>query len=209
MSEARDEILRRVRAAQGAPPDSIPDELPPRPTRDRASVVGQFAEITADYQAVVERCAADEIGARVAAALSSHDARTVVVPAGLDTAWISEAPGEHVADDDLSAEALNTIDAVVSGAVVAIADTGTIVLDHGDGQGRRALTLIPDLHVCVVRESQIHADVPTGVRALRPSVDAGMALTWISGPSATSDIELDRVEGVHGPRNLHVVIAAD
>jgi L-lactate dehydrogenase complex protein LldG len=91
---------------------------------------------------------------------------------------------------------------------VAIAETGTIVLDHTPDQGRRALTLVPDVHVCVVRESQVIADVPGAIRLLRPAIEAHRALTWISGPSATSDIELNRIEGVHGPRHLHVIVVS-
>lgn len=104
---------------------------------------------------------------------------------------------------------LDAIESVVTTCAAAIAETGTIVLDHTAGQGRRALTLVPDLHVCLVRADQIHADVPAAVSALRASVEAGHPLTWISGPSATSDIELDRVEGVHGPRRLHVIVTTD
>jgi L-lactate dehydrogenase complex protein LldG len=109
-----------------------------------------------------------------------------------------------VLDTDLSATALDELDAVVTAATVGIAETGTIVLTHAPGEGRRAISLVPDLHVCVVLESQVVAGVEDAVSAL---TGTGVT-TWISGPSATSDIELERVEGVHGPRRLHVVLVA-
>jgi L-lactate dehydrogenase complex protein LldG len=156
--------------------------------------VDLFAERVADYRAVVERCGADEVAARVAAVV---EGLRVVVPDGLGF----DVPG-GLPDTGLSAAELDAVDAVVTTATVGIAETGTIVLDHGPGQGRRALTLVPDVHVCVVRADQVVADVPDAVRRLDPA----RPLTWISGPSATSDIELDRVEGVHGPRTLHVLV---
>ncbi|MGA8246571.1 MAG: LUD domain-containing protein, partial [Nocardioides sp.] len=121
----------------------------------------------------------------------------VVVPAGLAL----DVPGA-VPDVGLSAAELDALDAVVTRARLGIAETGTVVLDHGPGQGRRAITLVPDRHVCIVDAAQVVADVPDAFDLL----DATRPLTWISGPSATSDIELDRVEGVHGPRSLHVIV---
>ena len=156
-----------------------------------------FVERVADYRAVVEQCAQDELAEVVAAAVSGL---SVVVPHGLGF----EVPGA-VVDDGLTSAQLDEIDAVVTEARVGIAETGTIVLDHGAGQGRRVITLVPDRHVCVVRQDQVVSDVPEAVTLLDP----GRPQTWISGPSATSDIELDRVEGVHGPRNLHVIVVHD
>ena len=193
---AREEILGRVRAAlAGVEPVEYAD-LPAAPrVRPVADLVGLFAERVEDYRAVVVRCSPADLEATVAAALPPG--ATVVVPAGLGLG----VPGALV-DQGLSAAELDTVDAVVTEAAVGIAETGTIVLDHGPGQGRRALTLVPDLHVCIVRAEQVVPDVPDALALLDPA----RPLTWISGPSATSDIELSRVEGVHGPRRLHVVI---
>ncbi|GAB2870430.1 LutC/YkgG family protein [Nocardioides pacificus] len=197
MSSAREEILGRVRDALGDVERF--GEVPPVPrtARDGVDVMELFAERVADYRAVVERCGVDEVAARVAAALPAGAA--VVVPGGLDLA----VPGA-VVDVDFSAAELDAFDAVVTRASVGIAETGTIVLDHGPGQGRRAISLVPDIHVCIVAADQVVADVPDAMGLLDPL----SALTWISGPSATSDIELDRVEGVHGPRTLHVIIVS-
>jgi len=193
---ARDDILESVRRALAAADTA---EVPvPRGYRSRpqpSDVAGLFADRVADYRAVVERCTPDEVGERIVAALGP--AARVLVPDGLP--W--PVPGA-IADSGLSAAELDDFDAVVTGATLGIAETGTIVLTHGPGQGRRALTLVPDLHVCVVRAGDVVADVPAALRLLDPELPQ----TWISGPSATSDIELNRVEGVHGPRSLHVVL---
>jgi hypothetical protein len=190
---ARDEVLGRVRAALSGVSPVV--EIPPAPRApDRGDLVALFIERVEDYRAVVTRCSADEVMQIVAGVLGS--ARTVVPPGlGLDL------PGA-VVDEGFSAAELDDFDAVVTRARVGIAETGTIVLDHQPDQGRRAISLVPDLHVCVVDVGQVVADVPDAIALLDPS----RPLTWISGPSATSDIELDRVEGVHGPRTLHVVL---
>lgn len=191
---ARDEILGRVRAAiadsPGVPVAAVPRREPPS-----GDVVALFCERVADYRAEVERCSFAGLGERIRAALDG--ASVVVVPPDLDL----EVPGA-VIDTGLTSAELDAVDAVVTRARLAVAETGTVVLDHGAGQGRRAITLVPDHHVCVVEASQVVADVPDAFELL----DGSRPLTWISGPSATSDIELDRVEGVHGPRRLHVLV---
>ncbi|WP_191278608.1 LutC/YkgG family protein [Nocardioides flavus (ex Wang et al. 2016)] len=190
---ARDDILRRVREAlDGVSPAVAVPSAPRAP--GRGDLADLFAERVADYRAIVTRCAAEEVERVVRDVLGP--ARAVVPPSlGLDV------PGA-VVDEGLTADELDVCDAVVTRARVGIAETGTIVLDHTDDQGRRAISLVPDLHVCVVDESQVVADVPDAIALLDPA----RPLTWVSGPSATSDIELDRVEGVHGPRTLHVVL---
>jgi len=190
---ARDEILAKVRAAlDGVEPAYA---VPPAPrTPDRGDLVALFVERVEDYRAVVTRCSAGDLAAEVTRVLAGA---SVVVPGGLAL----DLPGA-VVDDGHSAAELDRIDAVVTRARVGIAETGTIVLDHEPDQGRRAISLVPDRHVCIVEAAQVVADVPDAIGLLNPS----RPLTWISGPSATSDIELDRVEGVHGPRTLHVVL---
>ena len=204
---ARDDVLAAVRSALGpgrerhlmedGASSRAPSTSPPVDVREdeRESMLDRFAERVADYRATVTRCAATELEATVRSALDG--ASTAVVPAGLGI----DLPGS-VLDDGLTSDDLDAADAVVTEAAVGIAETGTVVLDHGPGQGRRVITLLPDLHVCVVHEEQVVPDVPDALARLDPL----RAQTWISGPSATSDIELSRVEGVHGPRRLHVIL---
>lgn len=205
---SRDRILGRIR---GALADVDPDrsaDTAPRDYRSQAfdDVVGRFCEVVADYQATVHRT--DDPAGVIATILAAEGAVRLVIPSDLDVDLVSrvDAAVEVVRDGGdgavLSSRDLDTMHAVVTTARVGIAATGTIVLDHGRGQGRRALTLVPDLHVCVVDEAQVVADVPDAVAQLDPR----RPQTWISGPSATSDIELSRVEGVHGPRRLHVIV---
>jgi L-lactate dehydrogenase complex protein LldG len=192
---ARDDILSRVRRAlDGVDPTAPPVPRGYRDSRPGGDLVALFAERVEDYRATVTRCTVAEVEAAIANAL---EGRSAVVPAGLP--WT--VPSSTV-DEAHSAAELDTFEAVVTGASVGIATTGTIVLDHGPDQGRRAISLVPDLHVCVVAAAQIVADVPDAVARLDPL----RPQTWISGPSATSDIELDRVEGVHGPRTLLVIV---
>ena len=200
----RDDVLGRVRQALADVPRDEPDSVPraPVPGQQVDDLVGFFAGRVADYQANVVRCEADAVASVVAGLLA--DRGRVVVPDGVPRVLLPA--GLDVIRDDpaalLPSDVLDGLDAVITTCALGIATTGTIVLDHGPGQGRRALTLVPDVHICVVRADQIVADVPDAIARLDPT----RAQTWISGPSATSDIELSRVEGVHGPRTLHVIV---
>lgn len=201
MSAARETILRRVRDAVGPSPAAPPT---PRDYRTDAGlhgaeVVERFADRVDDYRATVHRT--DVVGLPHLLAEVLGHAGQVGVPAGLPEEWLGALPVRRD-DGSLNTADLDALDVVVTGCAVAIAETGTIVLDGSDDQGRRALTLVPDHHVCVVLEDRIVGSVPEGLARIEPT----RPLTLISGPSATSDIELDRVEGVHGPRRLDVVI---
>ena len=209
--DSRAVVLERVRAALTASVDAEPD-APPEPaayrtTDDRSheEIVAVFAERVAEYRATVDRITEAELPARVAALCEEHGARRLGVPAGLPAAWRPDGV-ELIEDDGLSPHDLDELDGALTGCAAGIAETGSFVLDGGPGQGRRALTLVPDLHICVVREEQIVGLVPEAVAKLEPAVREGRPLTFVSGPSATSDIELDRVEGVHGPRTLLVLM---
>jgi L-lactate dehydrogenase complex protein LldG len=199
---ARDEILRRLRDALGPNPVAPPiprdyrtgDDLP------AAARLDVFVDRLLDYKAEVTRCTPAQVGKAVAGALSG--AARLVTPTDVPAPWLADYPGVTVADHDLTVADLDTADAVLTGCAVAIAETGTIVLDAGVAQGRRALSLVPDCHVCVVTADQVVGTVPAGLARLTGT----RPLTFVSGPSATSDIELNRVEGVHGPRRLHIVL---
>lgn len=212
---ARDEILRRVRRATADVAEVDPAaDTPvdwvygrPLPTAD---VLADFVDKVSDYGATVDRCTVSGLADAVVAALTRLGARSVVLPAGTPDEWADACAAEGLAvrvdDPTLSHEELDAVDAVVTTAAVAMADSGTIALDHSAGQGRRALTLLPDRHVCVVRAHQVVSDVPEGIARLAPALRDRRPVTWLSGGSATSDIELSRVEGVHGPRRLAVIL---
>jgi L-lactate dehydrogenase complex protein LldG len=212
--EARADILRRIRAALGdAAAPEVPRKYRTSDERPRDEIVTLFAERVAEYRATVHRVGEAEVGATVQRIAEEEGARRLGIPEDLATEWRPK-PGDGAAalqlveDAELSVQELDGLDGALTGCAVAIAETGTFVLDGGVGQGRRALSLVPDLHLCVVREDQVVGLVPEAVGKLEDAVRAGRPLTFVSGPSATSDIELDRVEGVHGPRVLHVVVVA-
>ncbi|TDD31346.1 hypothetical protein E1287_26715 [Actinomadura sp. KC06] len=211
---SRAEVLRRVREALGGdrgtrPP--VPRRYPRRLTEDeagnRADVLALFTERVADNRASVRHVSADELGTAVAAALWGREAKQIVVPADLPFGWLAELDGVRALADTpaVDVDTLAAVDGVVTGCAAAIALTGTVVLDGGRAQGRRALTAVPGYHLCVVHADQIVGTVPEAVERLDPA----RPLTWISGPSATHGIEMVRVEGVHGPRHLEVLVVED
>ncbi|MDX6353477.1 MAG: L-lactate dehydrogenase complex protein LldG [Streptomyces sp.] len=217
----RDEVLRRVRNALGNRDAGNPGGTPADPAAEEAALPRDYlsvhaertpyesadllAEYLADYRAKVHRTGEAGLAGTVARLLAEHGTRRAVVPAGLPESWLAEVADVELvsAEAGLTAAELDAVDSVVTGCALAIVETGTIVLDGSPDQGQRRITLVPDHHVCVVRApEQVVDSVPQAL----PRLDPRRPLTWISGPSATSDIELDRVEGVHGPRTLDVII---
>jgi L-lactate dehydrogenase complex protein LldG len=214
---AREEIIGRVRQALAgaAAPDPVERSYratasQPAGSGERARLLGLLTERLTDYRATVHHVSAGEaveaaIASRIARIAADHHGpaseppRLVIAP-DFPLKW--RAGWLAVEDDNLSAAELDRLDGAVTTCRVAIAETGTLVLDGGPGQGRRAITLVPDLHVCLVMANQVVESVPAALSRLDPQ----LPLTFVSGPSATSDIELQRVEGVHGPRTLHVVL---
>jgi L-lactate dehydrogenase complex protein LldG len=202
---AREEVLARIRAA--VPPVAAGSEPESVSYRERGqlatpALLDLLADRLTDYRAAVRWATMATLSETIAVALAERGARRLVVPPGLDLPlpdWV-----EVTIDDGLSASELDSLDGVITRAAVAIAETGTIILDGSAGQGRRAISLLPDYHLCIVEAGQVVELVPTAVATLTDS--AARPLTWISGPSATSDIELERVEGVHGPRTLEVIL---
>jgi L-lactate dehydrogenase complex protein LldG len=202
VSGARDDVLARVRAALAdVPRDEDPFapayESPPAAAGDPVQL---FVDRVSDYRATVRE--AGEVALAVERVCAEHDAWRLGIPPGLPHEWRPEGV-ELVTDDGLTARELDALDGALTGCALAIAETGTIVLDGGERSGRRALTLVPDLYLCVVERARVVSTVPEAFRALE---GARGPFTLVSGPSATSDIELDRVEGVHGPRRLEVLL---
>ncbi len=205
MADSRTDILARIDAALAGRPKPAPVPREYRRDRDIADLVGLAAERIADYRATVHRVPAGELVTTIAGVLRERGPATMVAPAGVPQAWRSAGVAWLVdrPSQPLTVPELDGSGGVLTGCALVIAETGTIVLDAGPDQGRRALTLVPDYHLCVVRADQIVGTVPEAIARLDPR----RPITFVSGPSATSDIEFDRVEGVHGPRTLDVVIA--
>ena len=210
---SREEILRRIRAATAditSPPD-IPRRYQPAGSpagRTDDGLADRFAERAGDYRATVRRCRAADAAQVIADAVTARAARRIGVPQGFPAEWSALLPDPVPDEPPLDVAALDSLDGVVTTCAVAIAETGTIVLDGGLRSGRRAITLVPDHHICVVEAEQVVMLVPEAfARVEQAVIDRRAPVTLISGPSATSDIELNRVEGVHGPRTLVVVLA--
>ena len=204
---ARETVLRRIH-------DALADAPSPRPIPREyettlalgTDVVELFRDRVSDYRATVHHATSETLPSVISGVVADRGARRLAVPAGIPGAWLDASDVDRIADDPpLSWSDLDAIDGVITDCAVAIAETGTIVLDGGPAQGRRALSLLPDLHICIVVVGRIVGSVSEALARLDPT----RPLTWISGPSATSDIELQRVEGVHGPRQLDVIIVTD
>jgi L-lactate dehydrogenase complex protein LldG len=196
---ARDEILSRIRAALADRPTTPPIPREYRLAGTLPVDLELFAERVADYRATVYRVVSGDVASAIATVVGD---RRVVVPDGFPAEWLP--PNLNAAREPLTTMDLDHADGTISTCALAIADTGTVVLDAGPGQGRRALSLVPDYLLVVVCSEQVRAGVPDAIAELDPT----RPLTWISGPSATSDIELNRVEGVHGPRTLDIVLVS-
>jgi L-lactate dehydrogenase complex protein LldG len=211
-NSTRAEVLRRIRTAKGgvasaeaarAGWSAIERGYRREATRPREAVLELLADRLRDYDTRVVRAGHAEVATRAAGMLGERKVRRMVVPPGLAAEWL---PGgvEFVVDEGLPAAELDGVDGVMTGATLAIAETGTVVLQNVPGQGRRAVTLVPDYHLCVVRVEDVVETVPEAMGRLQAT--AGVATTFVSGPSATADIEMTRIKGVHGPRFLDVIL---
>jgi L-lactate dehydrogenase complex protein LldG len=217
MNSAKEEILARIqRALVGVAPRTPEDrrreyerlarDYRQTGTLDAAARLDLFEDRLHDYNAVVYRCSGSQIAATVAAALSARGKHGLVVPAGVPASWLP-AGFTFLQDESLTYQDLDRCEGVLTGCAAAVAFTGTILLKNGPGEARRALTLIPDYHLCVVHGDQVVETVPEGIRRVEDFRTS--PLTTVSGPSATSDIEMTRVKGVHGPRTLDVVLVTE
>lgn len=211
-NSARTEVLRRIRAAKGgvasadmarAGWNAVTRRYRRAATRSREAVLELLVDRLQDYDARVVHAAQVDVPTAAAGMLKERKAMRMVIPHGLAAEWLP-AGIEFVVDDELPAAELDRVDGVMTGATLAIAETGTVVLQHVAGQGRRAVTLVPDYHLCVVRVEDVVETVPEAIGRLQAT--AALATTFVSGPSATADIEMTRIKGVHGPRFLDVIL---
>lgn len=211
-------MLRRIHAAIGAAPadavaidaewKAVPRDYRRAASLEREAILELLEDRLRDYDATVVRAKAGEVDEEIGRILAERGKRRVVVPAGLAEALGEALPAgfEFVVDEGFTPGELDSFEGVVTASTVAIAETGTIVLQNVPGQGRRAPTLVPDYHLCVVRAADVVETVPEAIARLQAT--AALATTFISGPSATADIEMTRIKGVHGPRFLDVILVA-
>lgn len=219
MSDAKSEMLLTIRKALAEVPDSeTPDDVElkrnylQKGTMDQPEIVDLFAERVGEYKATVQRVKVSDLKKVIKNSCKIENVKKLVIPEGFDKELlpVDLDPLFDDRDSPLTHHVLDQSDGVITTCAHAVAQTGTIILDAGEGQGRRALTLVPDYHLCIVREDQIVELIPEGFSTVESSVKKeGRPITFISGPSATSDIELSRVEGVHGPRRLEVLIVVE
>jgi L-lactate dehydrogenase complex protein LldG len=215
---SREEVLRRIRAAIADTPagdaasirkewESLPRSYKRTASLDHEAILEMLEDRLRDYDAEVVRAQAGEVGAAISRMLAERGKRRLVIPAGLAEAIGESLPEgfEFVVDEAMTAAGLDGFEGVLTASTLAIAETGTIVLQNVPGQGRRAPTLVPDYHLCVVRAADVVETVPEAIARLQPT--AGLATTFVSGPSATADIEMTRIKGVHGPRFLDVILS--
>jgi L-lactate dehydrogenase complex protein LldG len=209
---ARDEILRRVRAATGGAStteaathgwSAVPRRYRRNGLLQREAVAELFTHRLEDYDATVTQCSPAQVAQSVAKRLTAQGKHRLLVPEGLLAEWLP-ADFEFVVDHGFAAKTLDGFEGILTGSSVAIAQTGTVVLRNVPGQGRRAATLVPDYHLCLIRLEDIVETVPEAIDRIRNSAES--ATTFVSGPSATADIEMTRIKGVHGPRILDVIL---
>lgn len=217
MNSAKKEMLQSIKSAlRNVPSAETPDEIPV--TREylrfgklaKEERIDLFVERAGEYKASVKRVKIGQIKNHIAEACNRQNAKEIAVPEGFDKSWLPDNILPHFDDpkEPLTHEELDQADGVISTSALAVAQTGTIILDAGAGQGRRVLSLLPDYHLCIVMEDQIVELIPEGFAHFGSVIkEDGPPITFISGPSATSDIELSRVEGVHGPRRLDILVA--
>ena len=212
IGSARDEVLRRIRAANGATSNAVSAqtgwgavarEYKSSATRDLEAVFNLLEDRLRDYDAQIVRSSLVGVASKVKEMLSARGKQRIVMPAGLAAEWLP-AGFTFVLDEGMAASELDEFDGVITGSTVAIAETGTVVLQNALGQGRRAVTLVPDYHLCLVRGRDVVETVPEAMARLQGMAE--LATTFISGPSATADIEMTRIKGVHGPRFLDVIL---
>jgi L-lactate dehydrogenase complex protein LldG len=203
---SKDSILTRIRQANASAPltPPVPRDYLQRDERDHSTILEEFIDRLIDYKAIVTRCTSDQLQQTIATACQQHHIAQLVVPSDIPTDWLPSTITILHDDPPLPVHTLDASDGVLTGCTLAIAQTGTIVLASGPAQGRRAISLVPDYHLCVVYAQQVVGLVPQAIQQLQ--AQQTQPITFISGPSATSDIELSRVEGVHGPRTLHLFI---